>query len=210
MVVRPIWQKIMSELSHGPRIGGAFLESLMLARQSLPAGLSRLIPRLIGRGEISFPELCVENDMFQYTDVPDLSQPNLMSMFGTTEWRSLALRAKTVFHDVSAELTVTAYRETGVIVASTLEDMIWGYAESVTQMNFARLIAFTDLCRRVADELDVSCVLLGSEPCLPSEFAILCSQSDRSPASSPEEAFSKDAVLKLYEWYRDQYAPRWQ
>ncbi len=200
----------MSELKHGPRIGGAFLQCLMLPRQGMPVGLSRLIPQLVGRSEISSPSLCVEEDECEYTDVPDLSYPNLMSLFGTTGWRSVELRARAVFHDVVAELTVTAHQESGVVVVSVLEDMIWGYAESVTQMNLARLNSFADLCSRTADELDVSCVLLGSEPCFPSEFANLCNQSDRSPASKPEEAFSKDAVLKLFEWYRDQYAPRWQ
>jgi hypothetical protein len=200
----------MSELQHGPRIGGAFLQCLMLARKGLPAGLSTLIPRLVGLAEISFPELYVEKEMFQYTDVPDLSHPNLLTILVTTDWRSIQLRARSVFHDVSAELTVTAYRESGVVVASTLEDMIWGYAESVTQMNFARLTAFTDFCRRVAGELNVTCVLLGSEPCLPSEFAVLCNQEDRSSASSPEENFSNDAIIKLYEWYRNEYAMRWQ
>lgn len=200
----------MSELNHGPRIGGAFLQCLMLTRQDLSEGLSRLIPRLVGLAEFSYPELSIEKEMFQYTDVPDLTHPNLMTILSTTNWRSIQLRAGTVFHDVTAELTVTAYQEFGVVVVSTLEDMIWGYAESVTQMNFTRLTAFTDFCRRVTDKLDVSCVLLGSEPCFPSEFPTLCDQSDRSLASSPEIAFSKDAVLKLYEWYRDEYTQRWQ
>lgn len=200
----------MSEYKLSPRIGGANLECFMLARDGLPVSLSRLIPQLVGMAEISSPSLRVEKNAFEYMVVPDLSYSNLMSLLGTSGWRSVELEARTVFHDVTVELTLTAYQESGIVVASTLEDMIWGYAESVTQMNFARLTAFADLCRRVAHDLDVSCVLIGSEPCLPSEFAILCGQSDRSPASGPENAFSKDAVLKLYEWYRDQYALRWQ
>ncbi len=199
--------------SKGPPLGGANLECLLTCEGLAPTKL----PALIGICHRHGFKLIDHESLLAYGD--DLVDPQIVD-----HAKSLAAFVETMEHqesrrcianldgtllDTQTSLSVLLDLEKQVVVVSVPEDVLWRFEVNAENADIKRLVAFSDLCREVASEIDASLGYLGTEELHPEDM--VTSRTEAHGATRVDDHFFSDTRLKeLFDWYTGFYATRWK